>query len=58
MIPDKIGRVIIDGVASAPDWANQHSTEWLPKWLKYTEETFQWFLRDCVKVRLGMKSCR
>lgn len=50
MIPDKIGRVIVDGVASAPRWANQHPHDWLHSWIVDTEKTFQWFLRDCSEV--------
>jgi len=51
MIPEKIGRVYIDGVASAPQWANRHTYEWLPEWMKYTETTYQWFLKSCFSVR-------
>lgn len=51
MIPEKIGRVLIDGVASARQWANEFPPEWLHDWVVDTESTFQWFLRDCSKVR-------
>lgn len=54
MIPDKIGRVIIDGVASAPLWANEHPQEWLHQWIQDTEDTFQWFLRDCSEVSVSL----
>ncbi|ORY92735.1 TAP-like protein-domain-containing protein [Leucosporidium creatinivorum] len=55
MLPEKIGRVIIDGVASAPLWANSHPHEWLHQWIENTEDTFQWFLRDCSEA--GPKGC-
>ncbi|KAK4698292.1 hypothetical protein P7C70_g7988, partial [Phenoliferia sp. Uapishka_3] len=51
MIPEKVGRVLIDGVASAPQWANEPTYKWLADWLAYTEKTFDWFLEDCSKAR-------
>ncbi|KAK4056851.1 hypothetical protein OIO90_002101 [Microbotryomycetes sp. JL221] len=56
MLPShKLGRVVIDGVASAIQWANEYTYEWLPDWLVSTEQAFDWFARDCVKA--GSKIC-
>ncbi|KAM0787663.1 hypothetical protein ACM66B_003726 [Microbotryomycetes sp. NB124-2] len=51
----KLGKIVIDGVASARQWANDHTYEWLPDWLVYTEDAFDWYARDCVKA--GPKGC-
>lgn len=51
----RIGRVLIDGVASAPQWANRAPYLWLHDWLSSTEDTYSWFLSDCSKA--GPKSC-
>lgn len=53
--PEKVGRVLIDGVASAPQWANRHTTEWLHDWMVDTEKAFAWFLSDCSKA--GPRRC-
>ncbi|KAK4047005.1 hypothetical protein OIV83_005691 [Microbotryomycetes sp. JL201] len=56
MLPaEKLGRIIIDGVASARQWANDPTYEWLPDWLVNTEDAFDWYARDCVKA--GPKRC-
>ncbi|KAM0746142.1 hypothetical protein T439DRAFT_350818 [Meredithblackwellia eburnea MCA 4105] len=55
MFPSKMGRVLVDGVASSPQWANQHTYTWLKDWLVNTEDAFQWFLRDCSKA--GPQAC-
>ncbi|KAI5479164.1 alpha/beta-hydrolase [Pseudohyphozyma bogoriensis] len=55
MLPEKIGKVLIDGVASSPGWANLHTTEWLHDWMIDTEKTYRWFLSDCSKA--GPEAC-
>lgn len=57
MLPAKrIGRVIIDGVASAPQWANAQTQTWLKDWMVDTDKAFDWFMNDCS--RFGPPACR
>lgn len=51
--PTKIGRVVIDGVASSPEWANEPADLMLYNWLNSTESTYNWFLRDCAAAGAG-----
>ncbi|KAL7409815.1 TAP-like protein-domain-containing protein [Mrakia frigida] len=54
--PKKLGRVIIDGVASPPQWATQHKEAFLYQALTDTEKTYQeWFLDGCFLA--GSKRC-
>lgn len=49
------GRAEFDGLAHR--WANQHTYDWLVDWMKYTETTFEWFLRDCSEVSSHVVLC-
>lgn len=51
----KVGRVVIDGVASSPQWANSAPDLMLYDWLNSTESTYGWFLRDCAAA--GPDAC-
>ncbi|KAL7411374.1 TAP-like protein-domain-containing protein [Mrakia frigida] len=55
MLPKKAGRVLIDGVASSPQWANVRADLMIYDWLDSTENTFAWFLRDCAAA--GPEGC-
>ncbi|SCV74062.1 BQ2448_6494 [Microbotryum intermedium] len=55
MFPNRVGRVIIDGVVDAKQWAETNSPVWLHDWLNSTEAAYDWFLRDCH--RAGPKHC-
>ena len=56
MLPaSRLGRIAIDGVASAPKWSNEPTHTWLESWLVDTDKAFQWFLHDCS--RAGPDAC-
>ncbi|KAL9935565.1 hypothetical protein V8E36_005913 [Tilletia maclaganii] len=51
-----LGKVIIDGVASAPGWASMPPERWLPSgWMVDTEKAYEWLLRECSEV--GPEEC-
>ncbi|KDN47539.1 alpha/beta-hydrolase [Tilletiaria anomala UBC 951] len=57
MLPThRLGKVVIDGVASAPSWANDQSHTWLSNWMVDTDKAFNWFTNDCSRV--GPLACR
>ncbi|KLO10605.1 alpha/beta-hydrolase [Schizopora paradoxa] len=55
MIPSRVGRVVIDGVANPVVWSNEETYFWPRDFLSSTEDTFQWFLRTCSQA--GPKLC-
>lgn len=55
MLPDRAGRVIIDGVADPTSWANGATNTWMKDWLVDTEKTYQRLLEDCVQA--GAERC-
>ncbi|KAL0947938.1 hypothetical protein HGRIS_010569 [Hohenbuehelia grisea] len=48
MFPERIGRVVIDGVATPDLWSTTLNHKWPHKWLVDAEATFERFLRDCA----------
>nr|VWO95568.1 N/A [Ganoderma boninense] len=50
MFPDRVGRVVIDGVADAEAWANDPPYIEVQTWLNSTEVTYRTFFEDCVEV--------
>ncbi|GAB1518887.1 hypothetical protein RhiTH_001952 [Rhizoctonia solani] len=50
MFPDRVGRVVIDGVADPISWTTKHSYEWMDGWLNQTEADYDWFLRACIQA--------
>ncbi|KAF8609649.1 hypothetical protein BDV93DRAFT_518429 [Ceratobasidium sp. AG-I] len=55
MFPDRLGRVVIDGVADPASWAGKHSYQWIDGWLNQTEANYDWFLSACVEA--GPSKC-
>ncbi|KAH8923445.1 hypothetical protein BT69DRAFT_159775 [Atractiella rhizophila] len=55
MLPDRLGRVVIDGIADAEAWANLPPHLWYRNWLSSTEGAYQTFLDACVKY--GPERC-
>ncbi|KAF8498909.1 hypothetical protein BU17DRAFT_102873 [Hysterangium stoloniferum] len=55
MFPNRIGRVVIDGVADTVDWTSLPAYKWYRSWLKYTEPTYDLFMSDCSKA--GPSAC-
>ncbi|EJD54339.1 hypothetical protein AURDEDRAFT_156120 [Auricularia subglabra TFB-10046 SS5] len=53
MLPDRAGRVIIDGVADPVSWANAATNTWMKDWLVDTEKAYQRLLEECVKAGAG-----
>ncbi|TFK81819.1 alpha/beta-hydrolase [Polyporus arcularius HHB13444] len=49
MFPERIGRVIIDGVVDANAWANKPAYTWYRTWLSSTEGAYKIFFEDCAK---------
>ncbi|KAF8517932.1 hypothetical protein BU17DRAFT_76229 [Hysterangium stoloniferum] len=50
MFPDRIGRVVLDGIVDAASWSNVPAYKWYRHWMAYTEDTYQSFLSDCSKA--------
>ncbi|KZW03064.1 hypothetical protein EXIGLDRAFT_728593 [Exidia glandulosa HHB12029] len=50
ILPKRVGRVIIEGIANPVLWSNGPTTEWLRDWMVDTEKTYQWLLDDCVSA--------
>ncbi|KAH7345035.1 TAP-like protein-domain-containing protein [Rhizoctonia solani] len=50
MFPERVGRVVIDGVADPISWTTKHSYEWIDGWLNQTEADYDWFLRACIQA--------
>ncbi|KAH9848513.1 Alpha/Beta hydrolase protein [Lenzites betulinus] len=50
MFPERVGRVVIDGVADAMSWVGSPSYTWEHHWLTSTEETYEILLSECAKV--------
>ncbi|TFY83522.1 hypothetical protein EWM64_g478 [Hericium alpestre] len=56
MLPDRVGRVVIDGIADAPMWASEPPYKWYRQWLSNTEDAYQIFLDGCAKA--GPSKCK
>ncbi|KLO10589.1 hypothetical protein SCHPADRAFT_510397 [Schizopora paradoxa] len=54
MVPDRIGKVAIDGVANPVLWADKPSHYWHREWISSIEDTFRWFLRSCSEAGPGV----
>ncbi|KZO93920.1 hypothetical protein CALVIDRAFT_539573 [Calocera viscosa TUFC12733] len=50
MLPDRIGRVAIDGIADAVAWSNEPNYKWYRPWLSSTEATYDIFVAACSKA--------
>ncbi|KAI0701848.1 TAP-like protein-domain-containing protein [Cytidiella melzeri] len=55
MLPDRIGRVVIDGVADAVAWSSKPYWQWYHQWLISTTDAYNIFVRRCSEV--GATSC-
>ncbi|KAF8310962.1 hypothetical protein DL93DRAFT_2116508 [Clavulina sp. PMI_390] len=55
MLPDRVGRVAIDGIADAVTWASIPATFWYPPWLQGADGAFDLMLNDCIKA--GPTAC-
>ncbi|KAI0827447.1 TAP-like protein-domain-containing protein [Trametes gibbosa] len=55
MFPDRVGRVVIDGVADAMSWVASPSYTWEKHWLTSTEDAYEIFLSECAKA--GPSAC-
>ncbi|THG99485.1 hypothetical protein EW026_g2874 [Hermanssonia centrifuga] len=55
MLPNRVGRVVIDGIADAVAWSNKPSHEWYRQWLSSTNDAYDIFLARCSEV--GPKLC-
>ncbi|KAI0791570.1 TAP-like protein-domain-containing protein [Irpex lacteus] len=55
MLPDRVGRVVIDGVADAVAWSSQPSYTWYRQWLSSTDDAYKIFVDRCSAV--GPERC-
>ncbi|KAI0634190.1 TAP-like protein-domain-containing protein [Trametes polyzona] len=55
LFPDRVGRVVIDGVVDAIAWATLPSYKWERYWQSSTDTTYEIFLSDCSKA--GPSQC-
>nr|GAT45843.1 predicted protein [Mycena chlorophos] len=50
MLPDRVGRVVIDGMVDPVGWANQPSHKWAFGDLSSTEKTYTYYLQKCTEA--------
>ncbi|CAE6466765.1 unnamed protein product [Rhizoctonia solani] len=50
MFPDRVGRVILDGVVDPVYWANRPAHEWLGNVFESTEAAFDGFAKECANA--------
>ncbi|KAI8989178.1 TAP-like protein-domain-containing protein [Trametes punicea] len=50
MFPDRVGRVVIDGVVDAIAWTTLPAYKWERHWQTSTDKTYEIFMADCAKA--------
>ncbi|KAJ7051015.1 hypothetical protein C8F01DRAFT_999912 [Mycena amicta] len=50
MLPDRVGYVVIDGIADPVNWSTEPSHKWSINWLASTEKTYKYYLQTCSKA--------
>ncbi|KAI0767486.1 TAP-like protein-domain-containing protein [Fomes fomentarius] len=50
IFPERVGRIVIDGVVDADGWSNAPPYTWYRTWLSSTEGAYNLFLEDCAKA--------
>ncbi|THH28991.1 hypothetical protein EUX98_g5194 [Antrodiella citrinella] len=55
MLPDRIGRVAIDGIADAVAWSEKPSYQWYRQWLVSSENNYDQFVDGCSAT--GRPAC-
>ncbi|KAH9884113.1 TAP-like protein-domain-containing protein [Cubamyces lactineus] len=55
MFPDRVGRVAIDGVVDAVDWATLPAYKWERLWQTSANATYEIFMDDCAEA--GPSKC-
>ncbi|OCH85906.1 hypothetical protein OBBRIDRAFT_797713 [Obba rivulosa] len=55
MFPDRVGRVVIDGIVDAVLWSNEPYYKWYAEWLSSSRETYNLFATECSKA--GYEIC-
>ncbi|EMD36744.1 hypothetical protein CERSUDRAFT_114655 [Gelatoporia subvermispora B] len=50
MLPHRVGRVVIDGVADAVAWSSEPYYKWYREWLSSTEDTYRIFASECAEA--------
>ncbi|EJD40817.1 hypothetical protein AURDEDRAFT_170010 [Auricularia subglabra TFB-10046 SS5] len=55
MFPDRVGRVVIDGVVDPQKWAHEPAHTWLDTWMNSTELAYNYLLSLCGSV--GPEEC-
>ncbi|KAF8314505.1 alpha/beta-hydrolase [Clavulina sp. PMI_390] len=55
MFPDRVGRILIDGVVEPYAWANDPWFVWGPNALQDTEKAFKFFVNGCIEA--GPERC-
>ncbi|KAF7309279.1 hypothetical protein MIND_00298200 [Mycena indigotica] len=48
MLPDRAGRVVIDGIVDPMSWSSEPAHKWPANWLASTEKTYRFFLEMCA----------
>ena len=55
IFPDRVGRIVIDGVVDADAWANEAPYQQLPNWLNSTDAVYKLMFEECAKA--GPSAC-
>ncbi|KAF8314504.1 hypothetical protein DL93DRAFT_1072901 [Clavulina sp. PMI_390] len=55
MFPDRVGRILIDGVVEPYSWANEPEFVWGPRAFQDAEKAFDFFVNGCIEA--GPERC-
>jgi len=50
MLPDRIGKGMIEAVANPVVWVEWHSYRWMDNFILDADEAYHWFLNSCAKA--------
>ncbi|EJT96858.1 hypothetical protein DACRYDRAFT_112199 [Dacryopinax primogenitus] len=55
MFPERVGKVMVEGIVDVVAWANQPMYKSYRQWLSSTEDAYTWFTTECAKA--GPQTC-
>ncbi|TCD60113.1 hypothetical protein EIP91_010701 [Steccherinum ochraceum] len=50
MLPNRLGRIVIDGIADAVAWSEKPSYKWYSQWLMSSENNYDQFIDGCAEA--------
>ncbi|KAK7682659.1 hypothetical protein QCA50_014042 [Cerrena zonata] len=55
MFPDRVGRIVLDGVVDTVRWTSTPPYKWVRQWLSSTDDTYTHFVSECFNA--GPQGC-